>query len=136
MAQLITKFGYLKDNKTRSRGGYAKYIATREGVEAPGVEGYMESAASGILAGWNAAAAAQEREPLVLPATTMMGALSRHVGESVTEDFQPMGANFGVLPPLEPHIRDKRERYAALADRSLKDLELALSACQGKDGIL
>lgn len=42
MAQFITKFGYLKDNKTRSRGGYAKYIATREGVEAPGVEGYME----------------------------------------------------------------------------------------------
>ena len=42
MAQLITKFGYLKDNKTRSRGGYAKYIATREGVEAPGVEGYMK----------------------------------------------------------------------------------------------
>ena len=42
MAQLITKFGYLKDNKTRSRGGYAKYIATREGVEAPGVDGYME----------------------------------------------------------------------------------------------
>ena len=42
MAQLITKFGYLKDNKARSRGGYAKYIATREGVEAPGVEGYME----------------------------------------------------------------------------------------------
>ena len=41
MAQLITKFGYLKDNKTRSRGGYAKYITTREGVEAPGVEGYM-----------------------------------------------------------------------------------------------
>ena len=42
MAQLITKFGYLKDNKTRSRGGYAKYIATREGVESSGVEGYME----------------------------------------------------------------------------------------------
>lgn len=42
MAQLITKFGYLKDNKARSRGGYAKYIATREGMEAPGVEGYME----------------------------------------------------------------------------------------------
>ncbi len=42
MAQFITKFGYLKDNKTRSRGGYAKYIATREGVESPGVEGYME----------------------------------------------------------------------------------------------
>ena len=40
MAQLITKFGYLKDNKTRSRGGYARYIATREGVETPGVEGY------------------------------------------------------------------------------------------------
>ena len=41
MAQLVTKFGYLKDNKTRSRGGYAKYIATREGAESPGVEGYM-----------------------------------------------------------------------------------------------
>lgn len=100
-----------------------------------GVEGYMESASSGILAGWNAAALVQGREPLVLPATTMMGALSRHVGESPTEDFQPMGANFGVLPPIEPHIRDKKERYAAFSRRALEDLELALDACQGKDEI-
>ena len=53
----------------------------------------------------------------------MMGALSRHVGESVTEDFQPMGASFGLLPGLETKIRDKRQRYEALADRGLNSLK-------------
>ena len=110
MAQLITKFGYLKDNKTRSRGGYAKYIATREGVESSGVEGYMESAGSGILAGINLARRLQGREPLLLPETTMLGALSRHVSQYAGKDFQPMGANFGVLPPLPETIRAKRHR--------------------------
>ena len=84
-----------------------------------GVEGYMESAASGLLAGKNALRLSRGQEPLILPEETMMGALSRHVSGSVTGNFQPMGANFGVLPPIEPHIRDKKERYAALAQRAL-----------------
>jgi methylenetetrahydrofolate--tRNA-(uracil-5-)-methyltransferase len=84
-----------------------------------GVEGYMESAASGILAGYNAAALLEGREQLILPDFTMMGALISYICDESIKDFQPMGANFGVLPPLEEKIRDKRERYAALSKRSL-----------------
>ena len=87
-----------------------------------GVEGYMESASSGILAGINAARRLEEKEPLILPATTMMGALSRYISDGSVKDFQPMGANFGVLPPLDEKIRDKAARYQALADRALAAL--------------
>lgn len=88
-----------------------------------GVEGYMESAASGIMAGLNAAERLDGKETKVLPETTMIGALSRYVANGGVGPFQPMGANFGILPPLEQHIRDKRERYAALAQRALEDLQ-------------
>ncbi len=88
-----------------------------------GVEGYMESASSGILAGVNAARHILGKEPLILSGTTMMGALAEHIGASVSKDFQPMGANFGILPPLPEKIRDKRERYAALSQRGLNDLK-------------
>lgn len=88
-----------------------------------GVEGYMESASSGILAGINAARRLRGQETLVLPETTMMGALSRYISGYQGKDFQPMGANFGVLPPLAEKIRDKRQRYMALALRGLADLE-------------
>lgn len=84
-----------------------------------GVEGYMESAMSGILAGINAARYINGEEPLVLPNTTMMGALTNYISNPEVENFQPMGANFGVLPPLETKIRDKKERYAAFAARAL-----------------
>lgn len=84
-----------------------------------GVEGYMESAASGIVAGLNAAARITGEEPLILPNFTMTGALLSYITNPGTADFQPMGANFGIIPPLETHIRDKRERYAELARRSL-----------------
>ncbi len=90
-----------------------------------GVEGYMESASSGIMAGVNMARRLQGKKPLVLPETTMIGALSRYVSGYEGKDFQPMGANFGILPPLGEKIRDKRERYAALARRSLKALDQA-----------
>lgn len=93
-----------------------------------GVEGYMESASSGILAGINALRRLRGECSLVLPEDTMTGALSRHVAESVSGDFQPMGANFGVLPPIEPHIRDKKERYKALAERGLLSLGTCLAA--------
>lgn len=91
-----------------------------------GVEGYMESAASGMLAGINAVRRLREQESLVLPGTTMMGALSRYVAGYEGKDFQPMGANFGILPPLPERIRDKRERYALLAQRALQDQERSI----------
>lgn len=88
-----------------------------------GVEGYMESAASGIMAGKNAVLRANENDTLVLDDCTMIGALSRYISDGSVKNFQPMGANFGVLPPIEPKIRDKRERYMALAQRSLENIE-------------
>ncbi|MBR6549431.1 MAG: methylenetetrahydrofolate--tRNA-(uracil(54)-C(5))-methyltransferase (FADH(2)-oxidizing) TrmFO [Clostridia bacterium] len=91
-----------------------------------GVEGYMESAASGILAGVNAYRRLTGQASLALPETTMMGALSRHIGNQNTADFQPMGASFGLLPPLPELIRDKKERYGALARRSLETLQSVL----------
>ena len=84
-----------------------------------GVEGYMESAACGIIAGINAAAALRGTQPLVLPEITMCGALINYICDNTVRNFQPMGANFGILPALGEVIRDKRERYSALAARSL-----------------
>ena len=84
-----------------------------------GVEGYMESAACGIVAGINAAAEILGENPLVLPPFTMIGAVLNYICDESVTDFQPMGANFGILPPLEMKIRDKKERYGALAERSL-----------------
>lgn len=84
-----------------------------------GVEGYMESAASGMMAGKNIVRRLLGQAPLILPDVTMIGALSRYIAAYSGKDFQPMGANFGVLPPLPEKIRDKRERYLALSMRSL-----------------
>lgn len=91
-----------------------------------GVEGYMESASSGILAGINGVRRLQGRPSVVLSGLTMMGALSHYISEYEGKDFQPMGANFGVLPPLSQQIRDKRERYGALAHRAITALEPVL----------
>ena len=84
-----------------------------------GVEGYMESGASGLLAGINAAKRYLGEEPLVLPNYTMIGALSGYISDKTVENFQPMGANIGILPPLEEKIRDKQLKAQAHADRSL-----------------
>ncbi len=84
-----------------------------------GVEGYMESAASGIIAGLNAVARLNETDPVILPKFTMIGALLGYITDESVSNFQPMGANFGIIPELLPHIRDKRERYMALSQRSL-----------------
>lgn len=91
-----------------------------------GVEGYMESASSGIMAGINAVRRAQGREPLMLNEYTMIGALTDYISDKTVKNFQPMGANFGILPPIEPKIRDKKERYKALADRALAELNKSL----------
>ena len=85
-----------------------------------GVEGYMESAASGIIAGINAVRKFKGEEPLILPNFTMIGALLSYITDETIENFQPMGANFGILPSIEPHIRDKKQRYMAFSNRSLE----------------
>lgn len=84
-----------------------------------GVEGYMESAACGIISGMNAANFALGEKPIILPEFTMIGALLNYITDETVSDFQPMGANFGILPELKHHIRDKRERYSCLSNRSL-----------------
>lgn len=88
-----------------------------------GVEGYMESAGSGILAGINAVRLAENEDPLVLSENTMLGALSHYISDESVTNFQPMGANFGILPAIEPKIKDKKERYSALALRSLAEID-------------
>ena len=88
-----------------------------------GVEGYMESASSGIIAGINAVKRLKNEPSLILPKYTMIGALLGYITDETVTNFQPMGANFGIIPPLEEPIKDKRERYAAFANRSLKYFE-------------
>ena len=87
-----------------------------------GVEGSMESASSGLLCGINAARLLNGQETVILPDKTMMGAIARYISDPTVTDFQPMGANFGVLPPLENRPRDKAERGTAYAERALSDL--------------
>jgi len=88
-----------------------------------GVEGYTESSASGLLAGINLARMLQGEEPLVPPATTMLGALYRYLREADPAHFQPMNANFGLLEPLDPPVRDKGLKKQQLVDRALADME-------------
>lgn len=87
-----------------------------------GVEGYMESACSGILAAYHMARRLRGLPPVRFPNTTMAGALSDYISASPAKNFQPMGANFGIIEPLDHHIRDKQQRYTALAERSLETL--------------
>lgn len=88
-----------------------------------GVEGYMESASSGILAGINACRVLNDEATLVLPNETMIGSLAGYISDNTIEKFQPMGANLGILPALEKRPRDKKERAAAYAERSLHFLD-------------
>jgi methylenetetrahydrofolate--tRNA-(uracil-5-)-methyltransferase len=93
-----------------------------------GVEGYMGNIATGLLAGLNAAHLLHNEEPLTLPQTTMLGALCHYVTHADLKDFQPMKANFGILPPLEFASKiGKRERGKAYAERALEELAFALS---------
>ena len=87
-----------------------------------GVEGYVESASSGFVAGVNAARLALGEEPIVFPNTTQIGALAHYVsGGGISKDFQPMNANFGIIAPLDKKIKGgKRNRNEAYAERSLE----------------
>jgi len=83
---------------------------------------------SGIVAGINAANRLNGKAPLSFPQTTMTGALLGYITDESVTRFQPMGANFGILPELGERIRDKQQRYEALAQRALRDFEAALAA--------
>ncbi len=87
-----------------------------------GVEGYVESAASGILCALHLIEKLNGRQPEIPPATTVMGALSAHIS-GATENFQPMNANFGILKAPEKLIRDKKQRYAYYAERAIRDIK-------------
>jgi methylenetetrahydrofolate--tRNA-(uracil-5-)-methyltransferase len=88
-----------------------------------GVEGYMESAATGLLAGMNAAALRRQQPLQIPPAATAHGALVRYIAEANADTFQPTNIHFGLLPPLEKPLRPKKARREAMVARALKELE-------------
>jgi len=91
-----------------------------------GVEGYVESSASGLIAGINAARLLLDKPPLELPQTTMLGALLDYITSTRNERLQPMNANWGLLPPVKTRKKGKRYRNEALAARALDDLRSIL----------
>ena len=98
-----------------------------------GVEGYIESAASGIMAGLNLARRLAGKDMLSLPETTMIGALSKYISDETIDNFQPMGCNMGILPALADRIKNKTERYEAIAQRGLSDLDKYLKQINHPD---
>ena len=112
---LLDRYFMLKDSKNIFFAG-----------QMTGVEGYTESAASGIIAGINLGRILKGEKPLDLPAESMTGALSAHISTE-TKRFQPMGANMGILPPLDTRIKDKQLKYDAVAGRGLAALKKALN---------
>ncbi len=87
-----------------------------------GVEGYIESCAMGALSGINATRYLKGQNLIILPETSMMGALSQYVSNpEIIKNFQPINSNWGIVKPLEEKIRDKRQRYIALSERGVKD---------------
>lgn len=87
-----------------------------------GVEGYIESAAAGLMAGINAARLVKEEEPVVFPADTAHGALCHYITNADTKRFQPMNINFGLLPPLGERVKDKKLKNRTIVERALSSL--------------
>jgi methylenetetrahydrofolate--tRNA-(uracil-5-)-methyltransferase len=100
-----------------------------------GVEGYTESAATGILAGINLARLLAGEEPMVPPPTTMLGALYRYVHTADPEHFQPMNANFGLLEPLERPERDKQRKKELFVERALGDMDTFVARVNAECGV-
>ncbi|MGL6146399.1 MAG: FADH(2)-oxidizing methylenetetrahydrofolate--tRNA-(uracil(54)-C(5))-methyltransferase TrmFO, partial [Macrococcoides caseolyticum] len=88
-----------------------------------GVEGYVESAASGLVAGINMAKYVEDKPVITFPENTVIGSMAYYITHTNSKNFQPMNANFGLLPSLDKRIKDKKERYEALAARALASLE-------------
>ncbi len=113
---------HLLDRNFRMRDHDGLYFAG----QITGVEGYMESAMSGIVAGTQLARRLQGKEELKLPRDCMCGALTSYISDPACTDFQPMGANMGLLPPSENRIKDKQQRYLVVAERGLAHLKQVL----------
>ncbi|MEC0268496.1 FAD-dependent oxidoreductase, partial [Paenibacillus anseongense] len=88
-----------------------------------GVEGYVESAASGLIAGLNAGRLAKGQPCLVLPEETTLGSMAHYITTADFKHFQPMNANFGLLPQLPERIRNKKEKYEKLANRAIESIQ-------------
>jgi methylenetetrahydrofolate--tRNA-(uracil-5-)-methyltransferase len=99
-----------------------------------GVEGYVGNIATGLVAALNLAYQINNQTAWILPTTTMLGSLCHYVTHTEPENFQPMKANFGLLPELQNRVTNKRDRYSAYAERALTDLESAITTLQ--DGYL
>src|SRR5204862_8299631 len=99
-----------------------------------GVEGYTESAATGILAGISLARLLAGEAPLVPPPTTMLGALYRYVHTADPEHFQPMNANFGLVEPLERPVKDKQKKKELLVERALADMDAFVAQINAEVG--
>jgi len=110
----------LLDNKFNLRSDKRFYFAG----QMTGVEGYVESAASGLMAGLHAARAALELEAVEFSSETAHGALANYISNPEVKEFQPMNINFGLIPPLAQRIRKKREKNAMIAARSLEQLDI------------
>jgi methylenetetrahydrofolate--tRNA-(uracil-5-)-methyltransferase len=88
-----------------------------------GVEGYTESAASGIVAGMNAARLARGEETLAPPRTTALGSLCHYISNAEASNYQPTNVSFGILPPLDPPVANKKARKKAFVERALRDID-------------
>jgi methylenetetrahydrofolate--tRNA-(uracil-5-)-methyltransferase len=99
-----------------------------------GVEGYVESAASGLLAGISAALRARQESPVAFPADTALGALGRYISGSDPAHYQPTNIAFGLLPELPDRVRDKARRRMAIAQRALRSLDAFASELQAREG--
>lgn len=88
-----------------------------------GVEGYVESAASGLIAGINAAKLARGLEPIIFPQETAIGSMSHYITTADPHNFQPMNANFGLFPPLLKKIKNKKEKNSAYAERAITTIQ-------------
>lgn len=84
-----------------------------------GVEGYIESAASGLIAGINAVRLAKGEKTMIFFPETAMGSMANYITHASSSNFQPMNANFGIFPELPRRVKDKKERYQAIANRAL-----------------
>ena len=86
----------------------------------------IESAASGLYAGFTLSRFLRGKEEITLPLDTMIGALSHYISDESVADFQPMGCNMGIRPPLSERIRDKQARYQAVAERAVESMKQTL----------
>ena len=124
------RYGSIHRNSyLNSPGALSAHLSTREeptilfAGQITGVEGYTESSATGLLAGINLARLLNGDEPVIPPATTMLGALYRYMREADPAHFQPMNANFGLLDDLGEKIRDKKKKRELFAERALRDMQ-------------